>query len=204
MAHELDEQGLDIYDRAHDRTQAIHWAQTVVNDPTVVYLDTETTGLDGAAEVIELAIIDQQGNTLFNRRFRPAGPIPMEASFVHHIFDRDVAGAPRFAAGWREIVALLDGRRVVTYNAEYDARLIAQTLARYQLCGQGPDLPGTWECAMEAYAAWYGEWSAWHGHYKYKPLAFAAAATGDRPDHSALGDARACRAVVRRLAVEAG
>lgn len=188
-----------------DRAQVIYWAQSVAHDPNVVYLDTETTGLDAAAEVIELAIIDAAGLPLYHARFRPAGPIPVEASFVHHIFDRDVARAPAFAREWLKIAALLDGRRVVVYHAAFDARLLHQTLARYAAPGVTWLIPGLpWECAMEAYAAWYGAWSARHGSYTYKSLAFAAAATGDAPDHSALGDARACRAVVRRLAVEEG
>lgn len=184
-----------------DRAQVIHWAQTVVADPAVCYLDTETTGLDGAAEVIELALIDADGVVLYNRRFRPDGPIPAAASAVHHIVDRDVAHAPRFADEWPEIRMLLRARRVVVYNAEFDERLLIQTCARAGV-EWGPPVGCGLECAMEAYAAWYGEWSDYHGNYKYKPLSFAAAATGDQPDHSALGDARACRAVVRRLARE--
>lgn len=180
-----------------DRAAAIAWAQSVVADTNVVYLDTETTGLDAAAEVIELAIIDAAGLPLVHRRFKPARPIPVEASFVHHIFDRHVVHAPRFADCWPEIAQRLVGQRVIIYNAAFDVRLIAQSLR--PLPGLDPHQT---ECAMEAYAAWYGAWSARHGSYTYKSLAFAAAATGDAPDHSALGDARACRAVVRRLARE--
>jgi DNA polymerase III subunit epsilon len=184
-----------------DRAQVIHWAQSVVADPQVVYLDTETTGLDDTAEVIELAIIDADGNTLCNRRFKPAGPIPADASAIHGIFDRDVAACSPLTDCWPEIRGLLRGTRVVVYNAEFDKRLIWQSLGHYRDLAHTA-IPGSWECAMEAYAAWYGAWSPWHGSYTYKPLSFAAAATGDAPDHSALGDARACRAVVRRLAVE--
>lgn len=180
-----------------DRAAAITWARSVVNDPNVVYLDTETTGLDTTAEVLELAIIDADGRLLVNRRFKPARPIPMAASFVHHIFDRDVARCRRFADCWPEITRLLFGRRVIIWHAAFDVRLIAQSLR--PLPGLDPHQT---ECAMEAYAAWYGDWSPYHGNYKYKTLTFAAAATGDAPTHAALGDARACRAVVRRLANE--
>lgn len=182
-----------------DRQAAIEWAKSVVSDPNVVFLDTETTGLDGTAEVIELAIIDSLGNTLCNRRFKPARPIPPEASAVHHIGDRDVAQCPRFADAWPEIAQRLVGKRIIIWNAAFDVRLIAQSLR--PLPGLDPHQT---ECAMEAYAAWYGAWSAYREAYTYKPLSFAAHATGDAPDHSALADARACRAVVRRLAVEAG
>lgn len=187
---------------AADRAAAIAWARAVVADPQTVYVDSETTGLGRDAEVIELAIIDADANTLFNRRFKPAAPIPVEASWVHHIFDRDVALCRRFADYWPEIRALLNGRRIVVYNVDFDRRLLQQTCAR---AGVPWDWEGvTWSCAMIAYAAWAGDWSAYHGAYKFKSLAFAAHATGDQPDHSALGDARACRAVVRRLSLEEG
>ena len=47
----------------------LDWA----TDPRLVILDTETTGFDG--EVIELGLVDADGRTLFDERFRPTCPI---------------------------------------------------------------------------------------------------------------------------------
>lgn len=185
-------------DFAQDAAAASEWARKVLADPAVVFFDTETTGLGSDAEIIEAAVLAPDGRALFNGRFRPAGPIPRDATRIHGIRDSDVAGAPTFAARWDELRALLAGRIVVTYNAIFDLGMVQRTCARYGLPALDDLHP--WECAMEHYAAWYGEWSDYHGHYKWVSLAAAAWETGTRPDHSALGDARACLAVVQKMA----
>ena len=40
-----------------------------------VVLDTETTGLDSRAEIVEISIIDKHGNTLFDSLIKPKNPI---------------------------------------------------------------------------------------------------------------------------------
>ena len=46
------------------RQDVITWARHVVEESEMLILDTETTGLDDHDEVIQLAIIDMQGNVL--------------------------------------------------------------------------------------------------------------------------------------------
>jgi DNA polymerase-3 subunit epsilon len=192
----------DQPDHAAARQAAATWARQVLADPRCVVLDTETTGLDSRAEIIELAVLAPDGTVLYNSRFRPAGPIPREATAIHGIRDADVAGAPTFAECWAlGLRALLADKRIVTYNADFDSRLLLQTLGRYGLT-HGLDMG--FDCAMMEYAAFVGDWSDWHGNYRYKSLAFATSfTTADQPDHTALGDARACLAVVRQMAASA-
>ncbi len=42
-----------------------------------VILDTETTGLDERAEIVELSIIDKHGYTLFDSLIKPKGRTPL-------------------------------------------------------------------------------------------------------------------------------
>ena len=92
-----------------------------------VILDTETTGLDGRAEIVELSIIDQHGNTLFDSLIKPKGRIPRDAERIHGISNTDVKNAHSWADVYRDVRNILEGRSVAIYNAEYDTRIIQQT-----------------------------------------------------------------------------
>ena len=50
---------------------AQRWARAALDDPLTVILDTETTGLHGEVDFLEIAVIDRDGNTLFDSRVRP-------------------------------------------------------------------------------------------------------------------------------------
>ena len=182
-------------DRPHQaaRERAIAWAVTLVSDPRTLYLDTETTGLGGTAEVVEIAVVDQNGAIVFETLIRPTGSIPPEVSVIHGIVDADVARAP----SWREIhdvlCDLLESRPVIVYNAAFDRRLIGQSCDRHGL----PAPIVSWECAMRAYADFYGAAIPGRSGFRMQKLQAAAAAFGARTGgHRAAGDALACRAVV--------
>lgn len=179
------------------RAEAIAWAVALAGDPRVVFLDTETTGLGGGAEVVDLAVVGRDGGILLETLVRPVAPIPPDASAIHGIGDADVAGAP----GWPEVheglCRLLAGRPVVVYNAAFDRRMVGQCGERHGLAL--PDL--RWECAMLAYARFRGEPGGRGGRFRWHKLehavrAFGAAAGG----HRAAADALACRAVVFGMA----
>ncbi|MFB7896168.1 hypothetical protein ACFC1B_07535 [Streptomyces xiamenensis] len=66
--------------------------------------------------------------------------------------------------------------------------ILGNELCRHrQAGGTGPALPGNAECAMEQYSAWYGQWSAYHGDYRWQAL--------DGP-HNSTGD---CNVVIDRI-----
>ncbi len=181
--------------RERDRADAIDWADSVIADRRVVYLDTETTGLGLHAEIVDIAVITGAGAVLFNSLVKPDRPIPEDASLIHGIFDDHVADAPR----WPEIASwlqtLLADARVIVYNAEYDSTMINQSCARIS----EPTFAHGWECAMLQYAAFVGE-PGFRGDYRWHRLENAAAAFGIVPGgHRALEDAIACRNVVAAM-----
>jgi len=55
-----------------------------------IFLDTETTGLDNRAEIIEISIVDYQGKVLFDELVKPMRTIPIEATRVHGITNDDI------------------------------------------------------------------------------------------------------------------
>lgn len=164
-----------------------------------LYLDTETTGLGPSDEVIEIAVIDHDGTPLIDQRVRPAAPIPLAATRVHGISDADVANAPPFAAIAAELARLLHQRTLVIYNAAYDLRLLAQS-ARRHACRRPADSA---HCAMQLYAAFYGDWNPTRHDYRWQKLADAAAQMGlaiDEPLHSARADAVLTRRLLQAIA----
>ena len=86
----------DPASRAQISRQVCAWL-----DANALILDTETTGLDDDAEVVELAVIDCAGTVLLDTLVRPSGPVPAEAAAIHGITDAMLADAPT----WSEIHA---------------------------------------------------------------------------------------------------
>ena len=174
-------------------------------EANALILDTETTGLDADAEVVELAVIDCAGTVLLDTLVRPSGPVPAEAAAIHGITDAMLADAPTWPEIHDRFCRLIAGRQVIAYNADFDVRLIEQTARRYR--ESIPDLVpldqvATFSCAMLAYADFYGEWSAEKGRYRWQKLANAAQQQCVMVEnaHRALGDCLMTLGVVRAMA----
>jgi len=162
------------------------WREIVslLGQPYVV-LDTETTGLL-APEIVSVAVVDREGNPLLNEFVRPGKPIDPEASRITGIDAETVRDKPEFPAIEPRLRALLEGRRVVIYNAAYDLKALANTYARYGLSQPQFD---PW-CAMIWFAQIYGEWNASRGDFTWKPLSKAAEyfSVAQGAPHDALDD----------------
>lgn len=172
------------------------WAIDKFNNPYKwVLLDTETTGLGSDAEIIDIAVVSAEGKgveVLLNQLIKPSRPIPADASAVNGIFEHHVADAPTMADIYAMLVQATKGKTIITYNAAYDARLLRQTCELYGL----PQLPNVFECAMEKYAEWYGEWNDYHGNYRWQPLRGG--------NHRALGDCYAALEYMKRMTEQEG
>lgn len=156
-----------------------------------LFLDTETTGLDGQAELCEISVLDSDGLPLIDTLICPSAPIPPEAAAIHGITDSMIAGAPVFPAIYDELRALLIGRPVIAYNAAFDGRMIDQTCKRYDL----PPIPAEYACAMLLY-------SDYSGNRRWQSLGAAAAQCGidfGAGQHRAATDARIMREIVYHM-----
>jgi DNA polymerase III subunit epsilon len=101
----------------------------------VIVLDTETTGLDAAARIVELAAIEVDPRSgRLGRRLHylldPQVPIPAVVTRIHGIGDSDVAGKPRFWAIADELCAFLRGATLAIQNAAFDRRMLDGELRR--------------------------------------------------------------------------
>lgn len=174
----------------------IDTAQQWLSGETAVVLDTETTGLDDQAEIVEICIIDLQGKPLLNTRIHPTRPIPAAATDIHGIRDIDVQNAPSWADIHDEFCSIIAGRSVLIYNAEYDVRLLSQTADLHEL--QVPTLQS--HCAMKLYAYWHGDLQH-NGNYRWQKLQTAAQQCGIdcSSAHQALADCLMTLGIIRHI-----
>lgn len=201
-----------------DREAAATWAAGALTDEGAVILDTETTGLDRTAEVIEIAVINMKGEVLLQSLVNPHGG-EVGAVHIHGITKEMVATAPTWEEIDQEVISFLfTASRVVIYNAGFDSIMIDQSRNKWGLSdllqveplekilvdmeGSTFDPTINWECAMRRYSEWSGDWSEHHGNYRWQRLTSAARRFGAETNgaHRALDDARMTLAVIRGMA----
>jgi DNA polymerase III epsilon subunit-like protein len=151
------------------------WAREVLADSRTAVLDTETTGLYGY--ICEIAILGKDGE-LLNTLVNPQAPVEAGARRIHRITDEELSSAPVFADIWPKVQALLDDRRIIIWNADFDIGVINRELSRL-----GEPMIALSECAMRKYSDWF------HG---YEDAPFVRLNGGHRA-------AEDCRAVFERL-----
>ena len=86
-----------------DRNDAIEWARRVLTTDDWVILDTETTGLS-EAEIVQIGIINHQGQTILNSLLLPTIAIPNDAIAIHGINNEAVTDSPSFPEIYPQIV----------------------------------------------------------------------------------------------------
>src|SRR5687768_4350279 len=73
--------------RPEDRLAAQLWARRLLERDDWVVLDTETTGLDHGAEVIQIGVVGPDGRTLLDTLLQPRTRIPADATRIHGVTD---------------------------------------------------------------------------------------------------------------------
>jgi DNA polymerase III subunit epsilon len=130
IAHSLEKKMINSPNNTQNN--AVELAKTIIAQKPV-YIDTETTGLDKEAEIVEVSIIDFDGKCLFSSLVKPSRPIPIEVQKIHHISDHDVANSPAWPILWPRIRSYLFGRPIAAYNASFDYRMMQQSHSRYRI-----------------------------------------------------------------------
>jgi DNA polymerase-3 subunit epsilon len=119
-------------------------AQHPISAMPFVSIDTETTGRDPAVDrVVEIALVVwESGDVVARHRWlvNPGRSIAQEAIDVHGITDEAVKDAPPFAAIAHEVLAVLEGKIPVAYNAEFDRLFLHEELSRANI-GRTKSLP---------------------------------------------------------------
>jgi DNA polymerase III subunit epsilon len=166
-----------------------------------LYLDTETTGTDRSSEIVEICIIDNEGNSLFQSLVKPTTSIPAQTTQIHGITNEMAKTAPPWYKIWPEVEAILTGRPLGIYNKDFDLRLIQQTHAKFRIPWR-PAQTGKPFCIMKLYAQYYGEWDAMRGSYRWQSLEAAGKQLRIplQNSHRAMDDALLAREVLLAMA----
>ena len=173
-------------------------ARAILQDGPL-FFDTETTGLSNSAEIVEIGVVDVEGNTVLESLVRPRRRIPADVIALHGISNEMVSDAPTWAEVWPEVRQMFRGRRVGIFNADFDLRMMRQSHRQHGL---------PWEeyganafCVMKLYAWYYGERLGIR-NAKWQSLKNAGRQCGIAlPNtHRAVGDAKLTCAIFRHMA----
>lgn len=155
-----------------------------------IIIDTETTGFhpyDGD-ELLQVSIIDTDGNVLFDEYFKPQHRTEWkEAEQVNGISPEMVADRPAISEKISEINAIIENSdTIIGYNTQFDIGFLK---------ANGAIVPDDLETVdvMEDFAKIYGEWNDQRGSYKWQKLTIAADYYGydwseHKEAHNSLGD----------------
>lgn len=185
-----------------DQVQVSQWAKELLHRNKWAILDMETTGLDSYDQIIQVGIITSELLEGYQTLVKPTVPIKVQAQQVHCITNAMVEMASPMNAVFLEILKIVRDFDLVIYNADFELRLIKQSMRAHgiQLAFPTSDRRGcriftnggSIHCAMQWYSQWTGDWSDRHGNYKWQKLPGA--------DHSVLGDCKAILEVIKKMA----
>ncbi|MBO5248284.1 MAG: 3'-5' exonuclease [Clostridia bacterium] len=102
---------------------------SLVDCSDFVALDTETTGLGGSSEIVEVSAVRFEHFrpvAVFETLCKPYRRIPLDATAVHGITNDDVKLSPRFAEIIPALDEFTDRLPLVAHNAPFDMRMLAQ------------------------------------------------------------------------------
>jgi DNA polymerase-3 subunit epsilon len=139
----------------HKSQSQSQWAKKILSANTI-FLDTETTGLGSTDEIIEIAIINSKGIPLVNELIRPN----QSSQAIHGITNKLVAKAPKWPEVHNKVAYYLQSADyIVVYNAEFDWRLLEQTVNQYN-CPTLVPYRNKLHCSMTQFSEYYGEWDS--------------------------------------------
>lgn len=182
------------------RAEAIKTAHELIS-MNPLYLDTETTGIGPHDNILEIAIIDHQGEVLMDTLVNPVGKISPEAFSIHGIDSAQLLQAPDWNQVWSQVEPILAGRLVGIYNAEFDLRMMEQSHRRHWMQWVLPHGMSPF-CIMRLYAKFYGQWDPRRGNYRWHSLDAAGRQCGIHlpNSHRAKDDALLTQSILNYIA----
>ena len=162
--------------------------------PELVFIDTETTGLDPVHDhIIELGAVRTNARLAVVERFTqlvdPGRPVPLYVQRLTGITQESLAGAPRFADAYPQLRAFIGAATLVGQNLPFDLERLALEARR---AGQPPLTNSTFD-TLEAALLLFPELDRHALHLMAEHLGLPGGA------HRALQDAEVTAAVFTAL-----
>jgi DNA polymerase III subunit epsilon len=194
------------------RQQIEQELHTLFAEHTPFYLiDLETTGKleERHCQVVEIAVVNQDGQLVYHSFCKPDIAMPGSATEVSSITDAQLADAPPFTQIWPSLLNVLTLTEIPVYawNADFDRQALLLTAKRFQLPVPTAVSDKTrWRCAMRLHARWYGEWSNGKNDYRWQPLEWACTALEieGSEHHRAVSDAQNTLHVLQAIGSRSG
>lgn len=163
-----------------------------------IILDSETTGLRARQnDILQLAIIDNQGNVLFNEYIKPtkktAWPDAEAINGISPNIVKDKQPLSFYKDQIQEIINKADS--IIGYNLQFDLSFLMLAGIRIPTDIVQIDV-------MHEFAPIYGEWNDYYETYKWQKLVTAAAYYGYdtcADAHDALADTQMTLYVYKKM-----
>jgi DNA polymerase-3 subunit epsilon len=185
-------------DKRCRRCNVRFWARGLSDQEFLVF-NCQTTGLSDDAEILHISLIDQAGAVVLDTYVKPSVPIveeeyepaepeeelcaedynsyrpdyyyasrgPQRTAYgINGISNAMVADAPKFAELVESLREILAGKLILAYNAEF---------AHGQLDGScravgAAEIKAKWECVMEWFAEFYGDYHHRRHYFRLQSL----------------------------------
>jgi DNA polymerase III epsilon subunit-like protein len=192
------EHSMDEHEAA--KRAAAQWARDLLKRPFAI-IDTETTGLDHDSRIVSIGVIlveDRVPHGIIDNLLYPECKIPAAATRIHGLTDDMVANALTFDAIYPQLANVLSTVAWAGYNVHYDHARLSYECERNFLPMLEPPTGISGKAfydvrefdVMNEYAAFWGQYSDYHGNYTWQKLKNAATQqhlpTYER--HHAIGD----------------
>lgn len=162
-----------------------------------VVLDTETTGLGRADEILQIGILDHNAQEVMSTLVCPTVPsaIQPRAVEVHGITTEMVVGKPTIKDLENKLIAALSNKFIIAYNAEFDKRMLTQSAMAVGATGILTQTPCQWIDIMRPYQRLMG-------FKRWQSLTKACIQQGIAIEnaHSAMGDCHLLFKLFKRIA----
>lgn len=155
------------------------------NKDKYVILDTETTGLSGCDRIIEISIIDLDGNILLDTLVYTDVQIDEEAYMVNGITKEMLSNKPTIKELSSKLNEIFKDKTVLIYNSDFDTRMLYQSGYKNNI---------NTECLMHLYMDLCGS-------DRFISLSNAMMYEGVHTyqNHRALGDCNCCLALIKAI-----
>ncbi|MGL6235885.1 MAG: exonuclease domain-containing protein [Segniliparus sp.] len=150
-------------------------------------LDIETTAFSPPGRVIEVGAVRLRGDGHvvgeFSTLVHPGHGVDLGATWVHKIFPQHIQGAPVMREVIGDLLAFMDGSVLVAHNANFEERFL-----RHEFDLLGVSVQGQYSlCTLELSRMYFPQLP----NHKL-PTVAESFRLPNKPDHSALEDARVC------------
>lgn len=104
----------------------------------IAFFDLETTGVNVASDrIVEISILKvfpDETKEIKTKRINPTIPIPLQASLVHGIYNKDVADEPTFKAIAKSLAEFLKDCDLAGYNSnKFDIPILVEEFMRAEV-----------------------------------------------------------------------